>query len=105
MSETTTPEPTEPTERNPRGPLTLTRPVKLTIEGATLVQAKRSPQIHVLVADKATTLCNINTAKWVERVDVPADARINCPVCAKMLKQAAKDATTDGPDGPDTAAR
>ena len=37
------------------------------------------------------TLCNIDTSKWVERVDVDEAAKVNCPLCAKALKEAAKD--------------
>ena len=75
-----------------RRPLTLTRPVKNTLPASSLVQAKRSPQVHVLPADATRTLCNIDTTKWVESVDVDPDAKVTCPLCAKAMKTAAKEA-------------
>ena len=56
------------------------------------MQAKRSPQVHVLPADATRTLCNIDTTKWVESVDVDPDAKVTCPLCAKAMKTAAKEA-------------
>jgi hypothetical protein len=81
--------------RKPRGPLTLNRPVKLTLDGATLAKATRSQQIHVLPAGEATTLCSIDTTKWAQPDDVEANAKVTCPLCAKAMKQAAKDAAED----------
>jgi hypothetical protein len=77
---------TRTTEPATRRPLTLARPVRNSLDGSTVVQAKRSIQRHVLPADTTLTLCVIDTAKWVERVDVDANAKINCPLCAAALK-------------------
>jgi hypothetical protein len=88
-----TPPTTEPAaERKPRGPLTLNRPVKLALEGATLAKATRSPQVHVLAAGETTTLCAIDTTKWAQPDQVADDAKVTCPLCARQMKQAAKDA-------------
>jgi hypothetical protein len=69
-----------------RKSLTLNRPVKNTLDGSTVVQAKRSPQVHVLPDGTTVTLCNINTAKWAEQVTVEDGAKVTCPLCAKALK-------------------
>ena len=98
MSQTNTPEPTETTERKPRGPLVLARPVKNSIAGSTVVKATRSRQIHVLPSDASVTLCGINTERWAEQVDVDADAKVTCPLCGKAMKAAAKEAATAGAD-------
>ncbi len=76
-----------PTAAKTRGPLTLDKPVKNTLEGSTLVKAARSQQVHVLPADAKLTLCRIDVSKWSEKTDVDA-ATTNCPVCASALKAA-----------------
>ena len=86
MSDTIAPATTTPAERK-RGPLVLDKPVKSTLTGATVVQAKRSQQRHVLPADTTTTLCGINVTKWAEQADVDA-ATTNCPPCASAVKAA-----------------
>ncbi len=83
------------TERKPRGPLTLKRPVKNTLDGSSLVQAKRSQQIHVLPADQTRTLCNIDTAKWSDEPTVHETGKVTCPLCAKAMKEAGKPAKGD----------
>lgn len=83
---TNAPATTMPAERK-RGPLTLDRPVKNTLTGSTVVQAKRSPQVHVLPAGATRTLCNIDTSKWADSTTIE-DGKITCPVCAKALKAA-----------------
>jgi hypothetical protein len=74
-----------------RKPLTLRRPVKNTLDGSTLVRAARGQQRHVLPAKAMTTLCGIDTGKWVELVDVTGE-KVNCPPCAAALKALAKKA-------------
>ena len=72
--------------------LTLDRPVKNTLADSILVQAKRSPQVHVLPDGATVTLCNIDTAKWREQAEVADSAKVTCPICAKQLKALAADA-------------
>jgi hypothetical protein len=73
-----------------RRALILRGPVKNTLGGSTVVQAKRSPQRHVLPASTTTTLCGIDTGTWVERADVDVDAKVTCPLCAKAFNDQAK---------------
>ena len=56
------------------------------------MQAKGSVQAHVLREGSKTTLCGIVVANWKERVELDADAKFNCPLCAKALKAEAKKA-------------
>lgn len=71
-----------------RASLVLAKPIRNTLEGSTLVQAKRSPQVHVLLAGAKLTLCRIDTSRWNERVDVAGDAKVSCPVCGAAMKAA-----------------
>ena len=99
--EPTTPEPTDPTERKPRGPLVLARPIRNTLPHSTLVKATRSAQIHVLPADATRTLCSIDVSKWAAQGEVAEDAKVTCPICAREMKQAVKDAADDENSGVD----
>jgi hypothetical protein len=74
-----------------RKPLTLKRPVANTLEGSSLVRAARGQQRHVLPAKATTTLCGIDSGKWIELVNV-SDEKVNCPPCAAALKALAKKA-------------
>jgi hypothetical protein len=73
-----------------RRALVLARPVKNTLPSSTVVKSKRSPQFHVLPADRTTTLCGIETSKWSTPDEVAAGAKVNCPLCAEALKAEAK---------------
>ncbi len=68
-----------------RAPLVLAKPIRNTLEKSTLVQAKRSPQVHVLLKGANRTLCAIDVSKWVEMTTIE-DGKISCPVCASALK-------------------
>jgi hypothetical protein len=81
-----------PTTPAARRPLTLAKPVQNTIDGATVVQAKRSPQRHILPTGSTTTLCGIDVTKWAAQADVDADAKTNCPLCVKAMRAAKTDA-------------
>ena len=59
MSDTTAPAATAPK----RASLVLAKPIKNSLPGSTLVQAKRSPQVHVLPAGATRTLCAIDVGK------------------------------------------
>jgi hypothetical protein len=66
--------------------LTLSKPVKNTLDGSTVVKATRSPQSHVLVSGETVTLCAIDVSKWAAQAELQADAKVTCPLCAKALK-------------------
>jgi hypothetical protein len=77
------------TTANARKPLTLKKPVANTLDGTTIVKAKRSPQRHVLPKGEKVTLCRIDTAKWAAQDDV-TETTVTCPLCAEALKVEAK---------------
>lgn len=80
------------TTTNARRPLTLKKAVANTLDGSTIVKAKRSPQRHVLPAAGATvTLCGIDSSKWAGQDEV-SDTTVNCPPCGEALKALAKQA-------------
>jgi hypothetical protein len=73
------------TTTNARKPLTLKKPVANTLDGSTIVKAKRSPQRHVLPKGKTVTLCRIDTGKWAAK-DEATETTVTCPLCAEGLK-------------------
>lgn len=77
-----------------RKALTMTRAQK-TPEGTIAVQAKGSVQIHVLPDGSKKTRCGIVVGNWREQIELDADAKFNCPLCAEALKAQAKKAKAE----------
>jgi hypothetical protein len=53
-------------------------------------------QLGLAIHDGETrTLCRIDTSEWIEKAEVGESELINCPLCAKALKPAAKAAKAE----------
>jgi hypothetical protein len=74
--------------------LTLSK-AKASPEGTKPVQAKGSVQVHVLPENETKTACGIVIGNWREQIELDADAKFNCPVCAEALKAQAKKAKAE----------
>ena len=84
-------------ERPKRGSLVLKTGVKNTLADSTITGSKKGAQRHVIRHRETRTLCRIDTFKWVEKAIIEEGELVNCPLCAKALKDAAKAAKAEAP--------